>query len=289
MIDTLPSSIAISPQQKEALEVIAEELRNLQDPDWPPRVILLWSDGTPQSDAAVKLDIGVEAVERLCRRWLSAAPRIGAAEARVSKAFTTFFSLVCDTLSQESPTAATSGSPEGITKTGAANQGRLIESKELRQATKALIEILHHQPKVYGINRSNWTLQSLAEAFAKLYGQKPSKSTISRLLREGGLRWKKSRQVLTSPDPNYREKVDLLLKTLQSLKPDEDLFFIDELGSPAGLSMLPAELWQTFCYFQRDGEAGIRGTSGGTTGNILGGLTAQVFRWLRPAHWKARG
>jgi len=230
MIDTLPSSIAISPQQKEALEVIAEELRNLQDPDWPPRVILLWSDGTPQSDAAVKLDIGVEAVERLCRRWLSAAPRIGAAEARVSKAFTTFFSLVCDTLSQESPTAATSGSPEGITKTGAANQGRLIESKELRQATKALIEILHHQPKVYGINRSNWTLQSLAEAFAKLYGQKPSKSTISRLLREGGLRWKKSRQVLTSPDPNYREKVDLLLKTLQSLKPDEDLFFIDELG-----------------------------------------------------------
>jgi hypothetical protein len=149
MIDTLPSAIAISPQQKEALEVITEELRNLQDPDWPPRVILLWSDGTPQSDAAVKLDIGVEAVERLRRRWLSAAPRIGAAEARVSKAFTTFFSLVCDTLSQESPTAATSGSPEGITKTGAANQGRSIESKELRPATKALIEIIHHQPKVY--------------------------------------------------------------------------------------------------------------------------------------------
>jgi hypothetical protein len=38
MIDTLPSSIAISPQQKEALEVIAEELRNLQDPDWQMRV-----------------------------------------------------------------------------------------------------------------------------------------------------------------------------------------------------------------------------------------------------------
>src|SRR5438093_252372 len=130
-------------------------------------------------------------------------------------------------ISQESPTATTSGSPESITKTGAPNQGQLIESKELRRATKALIEILHHQPKVYGINRSNWTLQSLAEAFGKLYGQTPSKTTVSRLLREGGLRWKKSRQVLTSPDPNYREKVDLLLKTLQSLKPDEDLFFID--------------------------------------------------------------
>jgi transposase len=230
MIDTLPSSIAISPQQKEALEVIAEELRNIQDPDWPPRVILLLSDGTPQSDAAVKLDIGLEAVERLRRRWLSAAPRIGAAEARVSKAFTTFFSLVCDTLSQESPTDATPGSPAGITKAGAANQEQLIENTELRGATRALIEIIHHPPKVYGINRSNWTLQSLAEAFEKLYGQKPSKSTVGRLLRQGGLRWKKSRKVLTSPDPNYREKVDLLLKTLQSLKPDEDLFFIDELG-----------------------------------------------------------
>jgi hypothetical protein len=178
----------------------------------------------------MKLDIGEEAVERVRRRWVSAAARIRAAEARVGKAFTTFFALVCDTLSQESPMAAAPDSPVGITKTGATNQGQLIESNELRPATKALIEIIHHQPKVYGINRSNWNLQSLAEAFEKLYGQKPSKSTVSRLLREGGLRWKKSRKVLTSPDPNYREKVDLLLKTLQSLKPDEDLFFIDELG-----------------------------------------------------------
>ena len=210
--------------------MIIEELKKLQDPDWPARAILLWSDGIPQSDAAMKLDISKEAVELVRRRWLSAAARIGAAEARVSKAFNTFFSLVCDTISQESPTAATSGAPAGITKTGAADQRQLVESSELRPATKALIEIIHHQPKVYGINRSNWTLQSLAEAFEKLYGQRPSKSTISRLLKEGGLRWKKSRKVLTSPDPNYREKVELLLKTLQSMKPHEDLFFIDELG-----------------------------------------------------------
>jgi len=230
MIEALPLSITLSGQQKEALEVVTEELRNLQDPDWPPRVILLWSDGIPQSDAAMKLGIGEEAVERVRRRWLSASARIRAAEAKVDKAFRTFFSLVCDTLSQEPPTDATPGSREGITKTGAANQEQPIENTELRAATRALIEIIHHRPKAYGINRSNWTLQSLAEAFEKLYGQKPSKMTVSRLLRQGGVRWKKSRKVLTSPDPNYREKVDLLLKTLQSLKPDEDLFFIDELG-----------------------------------------------------------
>jgi transposase len=229
MVDLVPSSIKLSPQQKEALEVIIEELENLQDPDWPARAILMWNDGIPQSDAAIKLDIAEEAVELVRRRWLSAVPRISVAEAKVSKAFNTFFSLVCDAISQESPTPATPGAPTGTTKAGAANQG-LIETRELRSATKALIEIIHHQPNAYGINRSNWTLQSLAEAFEKLYGQKPSKSTVSRLLKEGGLRWKRSRRVLTSPDPTYREKVELLLKTLQSMKPHEDLFFIDELG-----------------------------------------------------------
>lgn len=104
------------------------------------------------------------------------------------------------------------------------------ERRKLPLAAKALIEILHHNPKIYGINRTNWTLESLADVFKKRFGQKPSISTVGRLLKQAGLRWKKSRQFLTSSDPNYKEKVELLLKTLQSLKADEDLFFIDELG-----------------------------------------------------------
>ena len=36
--------------------------------------------------------------------------------------------------------------------------------------------------------------------------------------------------MLTSPDPLYREKVDVLLSTLRQLKPNELLFFVDELG-----------------------------------------------------------
>ena len=100
----------------------------------------------------------------------------------------------------------------------------------MRPAARALIEILHHKPSVYGINRSSWTYQSLADAFAKQYGQKMSPSSVGRILKEAGCSWKESRRVLTSPDPNYRDKVELLLRTLQSLKADEDLFFIDELG-----------------------------------------------------------
>ena len=103
-------------------------------------------------------------------------------------------------------------------------------ANELQPAARALIEILHHKPNAYGINRSNWSLASLADAFGQLYTQRPSESSVSRLLRQAGLSWKKARRVLTSPDPHYREKVELLLKTLHSLKPDEDLFFVDELG-----------------------------------------------------------
>ena len=41
---------------------------------------------------------------------------------------------------------------------------------------------------------------------------------------------KKARKVLCSPDPDYREKVDLALHTLQNLRPGELFFFVDELG-----------------------------------------------------------
>jgi hypothetical protein len=41
---------------------------------------------------------------------------------------------------------------------------------------------------------------------------------------------KKARKVLCSPDPEYREKVDLVLRTLQNLRPGELFFFVDELG-----------------------------------------------------------
>ncbi len=99
-----------------------------------------------------------------------------------------------------------------------------------RLVSKSLVEILHHQPKAYGINRTSWTHQSLADAYELEHGQKISSNTVRTHLKVAGYRWKKSRRVLTSPDPEYREKVELLLRSLQSLRTDEVLFFVDELG-----------------------------------------------------------
>jgi transposase len=95
---------------------------------------------------------------------------------------------------------------------------------------KRVIEILHDRPSSFGINRSNWNLSSLASAYENRYSESISRSNVSRLVRKAGYGLKKAKKVLTSPDPDYREKVELVLHTLQNLQPGELFFFIDEMG-----------------------------------------------------------
>ena len=90
-------------------------------------------------------------------------------------------------------------------------QREVTDTKQRR-----LIEILHGRPTSYGINRSNWTQESLATAYERTYREKMSRSDVGRLFRKARYRWKKSRRVLASPDRYYREKVELVLETLQS-------------------------------------------------------------------------
>jgi transposase len=93
-----------------------------------------------------------------------------------------------------------------------------------------IMEVFHNQPRLYGINRTSWTSDSLAEAFKKTFHLDISASTVRRHLRRAGYTMRRAKQVLTSPDPEYREKVECVLSVLQSLKPDQLFFFIDEMG-----------------------------------------------------------
>jgi len=102
--------------------------------------------------------------------------------------------------------------------------------ERMEQRKKRVIEIIHHQPKFYNVNRSNWSLDSLAKVYNERFGDSISRGLVSRSLKESKYTIKKARRVLTSPDPEYREKVEILLKTVNTLGPDELLFFIDELG-----------------------------------------------------------
>jgi transposase len=102
--------------------------------------------------------------------------------------------------------------------------------REASERTKRILELLHDKPTTFGINRTNWTQQALLKAYKQSHGASISRSTLARLIRQAGYRWKKAQRVLTSPDPCYREKVELLLNTLHALAADEMFFFLDEWG-----------------------------------------------------------
>jgi len=98
------------------------------------------------------------------------------------------------------------------------------------QKARRILEIVHAKPSAYGINRSSWHRPSIVRAYEQEHNETISVTYTGQLLRQFGYAIRKARKVLTSPDPNYREKVDLLLSTLQNLKPGELFFFVDELG-----------------------------------------------------------
>ena len=96
--------------------------------------------------------------------------------------------------------------------------------------TKRILEVFHHKPAAFGINRTNWTQLALLKAYEQSYGEVISRCTLVRILRRAGFKWRKARRVLTSPDPRYHEKLELLLNTLHHLGANEMFFFLDEWG-----------------------------------------------------------
>ncbi|MGD0237423.1 MAG: IS630 family transposase [Syntrophorhabdales bacterium] len=107
---------------------------------------------------------------------------------------------------------------------------KATRSEIAERRKKRLIEIIHHKPAYYKVNRSGWSRVSLAKVYHEQFGEKLSTGSIGRYLKSAKYTMKKARKVLTSPDPDYREKVENLLMVLNSLGPDDLLFFIDELG-----------------------------------------------------------
>ncbi|HME32936.1 MAG TPA: IS630 family transposase [Terriglobales bacterium] len=108
---------------------------------------------------------------------------------------------------------------------------RKFPNRTRARETKArILEIFHSQPRTYGINRASWTGESLAKALYSKFRVTISGSTAIRHLRESGYTMRRARQVLTSSDPDYQAKVEVLLQILRTLGITERLFFVDELG-----------------------------------------------------------
>jgi transposase len=76
------------------------------------------------------------------------------------------------------------------------------------EPAERLKDLLHKSPRQYGKNTSVWTLELVAEvSFAEgLTAQRVSDETVRATLERLGIRWKRAKDWITSPDPEYVRK-----------------------------------------------------------------------------------
>jgi transposase len=98
------------------------------------------------------------------------------------------------------------------------------ECKEL------VFKILHTPPSEYGINRTTWTRKLIRDATIHNEGHMVGRNTIDRIIKNAGYRFRKAREVLTSNDPEYKEKLKKITGILKRLGQNDRFFSIDEFG-----------------------------------------------------------
>jgi transposase len=136
---------------------------------------------------------------------------------------------------------------------------RKISSSSLeaiKERGERLLRLIHEPPQLHGVNRASWSLMSLAKAYENEYGTPISRSTVSDFFKKSGYKFKKAKKVLTSTDPNFREKLNLIKKTLAKLEPEEKFFSIDEFGPfsvkmRGGLALVPGDSVRTIPQRQK--------------------------------------
>lgn len=106
---------------------------------------------------------------------------------------------------------------------------------------ETVFKILHAPPSCHGFNRTTWRMEDLYRTLAK-EGHSLSKPYIRRIIKNAGYRFLKAKNVLTSTDPQYREKLKEITNILSNLKNNEKFFSIDEFG-PFAIKMQGGRSW----------------------------------------------
>jgi transposase len=223
-------SLELSNFQRQALEVILLASAESGYDAWREKVILLIDNGLSLAETAQLIDIEEESVSEVLRLWAKSLTYIENLEKNVILKLTKLTMRINQMLNTSIDSENSSIYESNASTKKPPSKKEQLCNKEQRPVTKALLEVLHNNPKAFGINRSSWTLRSLAAAFKTQYGIEISTSSVGRLLKDAGYSWKKSQRVLTSSDPDYEKKVRLVLRTLQNLKSSEVFYFVDELG-----------------------------------------------------------
>jgi len=125
------------------------------------------------------------------------------------------------------------GGLEAVSRPG--DKRPLTEEKQnaIEKKMDELVHLVRQSPKTYGIGSTSWKIADLAYVFGKLHGSSISYSQVSIYLKKRGIRYRRSREVLVSNDPQFGEKFSKLQNTLKNLGPKERFFSIDEYGPKA--------------------------------------------------------
>ena len=96
------------------------------------------------------------------------------------------------------------------------------------EAIKAAIFcVLHSPPSEHNINRTSWKLEDVCRCLSQK-GIHVSKHLVSKVIRSAGYKWRKAKMVLTSNDPEYREKLNRIKSVLSTLGQNDRFCSIDE-------------------------------------------------------------
>ncbi|PWE43652.1 IS630 family transposase [Pseudomonas prosekii] len=93
----------------------------------------------------------------------------------------------------------------------------------------ALFSLLHEPPSLSGFIRTTWRMADLKKTLVAR-GFSASDDVIREAIRNTGFRWRSAKVVLTSTDPEYRQKLQRVQDVLSHLGDNERFFSIDEYG-----------------------------------------------------------
>ncbi len=121
-----------------------------------------------------------------------------------------------------------------------------LSRKEIKKAADPnyavpVFKTLHAPPSTFGFNRTTWRMDDLYAVLLK-QGVRISRANIRKIIKTAGYRFRKAKKVLTSTDPDYREKLQKITHILSNLKPDEKFFSIDEFG-PFAVKIVGGRAW----------------------------------------------
>jgi len=91
------------------------------------------------------------------------------------------------------------------------------------EAAAELQEVIRRSPRLYGLKRSRWWLDGLRQVVSWLRGL--SLAGVHKLLRRLGIRYKRGRRYVHSPDPEYDQKM-AILQTIRELVAAEPQRFV---------------------------------------------------------------